>query len=120
MTKPRKLYKKHKHREYCPDPEEGAIYADDLMVTHVTPADVRQAEVHIRTRLNAIKRRNGIPQSKGILFHVLLDGTVKVEPHAKSKYFLYLVKNERMIELLKKIDTKIVGCLKGSAEEAKP
>ena len=119
MTKSRKLYKKHKHREYYPDPE-GAIYADDLMVSQVTHADIRQAEVHKRTKLNAIKRRNGIPQSKGILFHVLLDGTVKVEPHAKSKYFLYLVKNERMIELLKRIDTKIVGYLKGSAEEAKP
>lgn len=108
MTKSRRLYKKHKHREYCPDPEKDAIYGDDRMVAQVTYADIRQAEVHIRTRLNAIKRRNGIPQSKGILFHVLLDGTVKVEPHAKSKHFMYLVKNERMIELLRHIERRIV------------
>ena len=105
MTKDRKLYKKHKHREYCPDPEEGAIYADDLMVTHVTPADVRQAEVHIRTRLNAIKRRNGIPQHMGILFHVLVDGSVKVEPHAKDRYTFFRVKDDKMANLLKSIRT---------------
>lgn len=112
MTKSRRLYKKHRHKEHYPD--DSAIYADDIMVTRI---DLRQAQTDIRRRLNAIKRRNGIPQSKGILFHVLLDGTVKVEPHAKSKYFLFLVKNERMIELLKHIDTMI---LKGSAEEAQP
>ena len=103
MTKSRKLYMKHKHREYCPDPEEGAIYADDLMVTHVTPADVRQAEVHIRTRLNAIKRRNGIPQHMGILFHVLFDGSVKAEPRAKDRYTFFRVKDDKMAKLLKSV-----------------
>lgn len=103
MTKSRKLYKKHKHREYCPDPEEGTIYADDRMVAHVTPADVRRLEVHTRTRLNAIKRRNGIPQHMGILFHVLVDGSVKVKPGVKDRYTFFRVKDDKMAKLLKSI-----------------
>lgn len=105
MTKSRKLYKKHRHREYCSDPEKDAIYADDRMVSQVTHADIRQAEVHIRTRLNAIKRRNGIPQHMGVLFHVLVDGSVKVEPIAKDRYTIFRVKDDKMAKLLKSIRT---------------
>lgn len=100
MTKSRRLYKKHKHQEHYPD--DSAIYADDIMVTW---HDLRQAQTDIRRRLNAIKRRNGIPQSKGILFHVLVDGSVKVEPSVKDRYSFFRVKNDKMAKLLKSIRT---------------
>lgn len=60
-------------------------------------------EVHTRMWLNAIKRRNGIPQHMGILFHVLVDGSVKAEPHAKDRYTFFRVKDDKMAKLLKSI-----------------
>ena len=81
MTKSRKLYKKHKHREY-----------------YLNLYDIRR-------KLNVVKRRNGIPQSMGILFHVLVDGSVKVEPIAKDRYTFFRVKDDKMDKLLKSIRT---------------
>lgn len=103
MNKSRRLYKKHRHREHYPD--DSVIYADDIMVTRI---DLRQAQTDIRRKLNVVKRRNGIPQSMGILFHVLVDGSVKVEPCAKNRYTFFRVKNDRMAELVKRVERMIV------------